>query len=112
MDVILGYVFTLPAVILVGWLLSWWGSRRVRWIMLGAGAVVSVLCVAVVLRSAGPPPAPRAVGCRPLLACTDPRPGFVAIGGAIGLGCCVVLLLLTIGVEALLDWRRRRVVSG
>ncbi|MEU6245163.1 hypothetical protein [Streptomyces sp. NPDC047024] len=109
---ILVYVFTLPALIVVGWLLSWWGSWRVRRIVLGAGAVVSVLCVLAVLRSAGPPPTPRTAGCRPLLACTDLGPGFVAMGGVIGLVCCVVLLLLTIGVEALLTWRRRRVVVG
>ncbi|MET8814653.1 hypothetical protein ABZW47_21900 [Streptomyces sp. NPDC004549] len=112
MDVILVYLLTLPTVIVVGWLLSWWGSRRVRRIVLGAGAVVSVLCVVVTWQSMGTPPTPGTDGCSSALACTDLRPGLVALGGVLGVVCCVVLLLLTIGVEALLGWRRRRVVSG
>ncbi|WP_018547490.1 hypothetical protein [Streptomyces sp. LaPpAH-108] len=114
MDVILLYLLTLPTAIVVGWLLSWWGSRRVRRIVLGAGAVVCVLCVVVIFQSTGPPSPPRADGCSSALACTDLRPGLVALGGVIGLVCCFVLLLLTIGVEAGLARarRRRRAVSG
>ncbi|MEW2129330.1 hypothetical protein [Streptomyces sp. NPDC005435] len=109
MDVILGYILTLPALIVVGWLVSWWGSPRVRRIVLGAGAAVSVLCVLAVRQSAAPPAqTPRPPGCSAALACVgDLRPGFVALGGVIGLVCCVVLLLLTIGVEAMLSWRGR-----
>ncbi|MGV9337095.1 hypothetical protein [Streptomyces sp. NPDC003688] len=109
---ILVYVFALPALIVVCWLLSWWGSRRVRRIVLSTAAVVSVLCVVIARQSAGPPSTPPPIGCRAALACVDLRPAFVIADGVIGLGCCVVLLLLTIGVEAVLTWRRRRVATG
>lgn len=33
--------------IIIGWILSWRGPRRRRWIVLAAGAVVSVFCLAV-----------------------------------------------------------------
>ncbi|MFD8911780.1 hypothetical protein [Streptomyces sp. NPDC059575] len=109
---ILVYVFTLPALIVVGWLLSWWGSWRVRRIVLSGAAVVSLLCAVIGWQSMGPPSTPQSIGCRPALACLDMRPVFVVADGVSGLGCCFVLLLLTIGVEALLTWRRRRVVAG
>lgn len=47
MDIVPGYVFILPAVIVVGWILSWWAARWVRWFLLSGAAVVSVLCVVV-----------------------------------------------------------------
>ncbi|MGW5649770.1 hypothetical protein [Streptomyces humi] len=47
MGVVPDYVFILPAVILVGWIASWWGTRRVRWVGLSGAAVVSVLCLVI-----------------------------------------------------------------
>ncbi|MBP0460682.1 hypothetical protein [Streptomyces montanisoli] len=50
MSIVPGYVFILPAVIVAGRVLSWWGTRWVQWVLLSSAAVVSVLFVVIALR--------------------------------------------------------------
>jgi len=102
-------VFILPAVIVVGWILSWWGARRVRWILLSAAGVVSVLCVVIGRQELGPPTDPRTVNCSSTWACTDPGSLYLVAAGLLGFGCCLVLLILAILGEAMVVWRRRRI---
>ncbi|MBP0461040.1 hypothetical protein JFN87_26765 [Streptomyces bomunensis] len=101
-------MFVLPAVIVVAWILSWWGTRRVRWILLSAAAVVSVLCAVLGLHAMGPSADPRTVGCSPAVACMDTRPLFLLAAGLLGAGCCLVLLILTLAGEAVRIWRADR----
>ncbi len=65
MGIVPDYVFTLPAVIAAGWILSWWGTQRIRWVLLSAAAVVSVLCIVIGFQTKGPPVTPQNVGCSP-----------------------------------------------
>ena len=94
-----GYTWILPAVTAVGWILSWWGPRRVRWVLLSVAALVSVLCVVVGALTKGPPADPDEIGCSSALACMDWEPIYWVVAGLIGLACCVVLLALTAVVE-------------
>jgi hypothetical protein len=102
------YVFILPVVIIGAWILSWWGTRRVRWILLSAAAVVSVLCVVFGRHTMGPPADPRTVGCSPAVECMDARPLYLFAAGLLGVGCCLVLLVLTLVGEAIRIWRAER----
>jgi hypothetical protein len=99
-------------VIVAGWILSWWGARRVRWFLLAAGAVVSVLCVVVDWHVMGPPADPRTVACSSTWACTDPGSLYLVAAGLLGFGCCLVLLILALVGEAILIGRRGRRISG
>lgn len=108
MGVVPDYVFILPVVIIAAWILSWWGTRRVRWILLSAAAVVSVLCVVLGWHAMGPPVDPRTVGCSPALECMDARPLYLLAAGLLGVGCCLVLLILTLVGEAIRIWRADR----
>jgi hypothetical protein len=101
------YLFILPAVIVAGWILSWWRTRRVRWILLSAATLVSVLCVVIGWQAMGPPVDPRTISCSSALACFDPRPLYPVVAGLLGLACCVALLVLTL-VGELIIWFRRR----
>ncbi|WP_326664811.1 hypothetical protein [Streptomyces canus] len=92
-------MFILPAVIVVGWILSWWGARRVRWILLSAAGVVSVLCVVIGRQELGPPADPRTVNCSSTWACTDPGSLYLVAAGLLGFGCCLVLLILATAVS-------------
>jgi hypothetical protein len=102
-------VFILPAVIVVGWILSWWGARRIRWILLSAAAVVCVLCVVVGWQAMGPAADPRTVDCSSTWACTDTGSLYLVAAGLLGFGCCLVLSILAILGEAVVIWRRRRI---
>ncbi|MFB6846422.1 hypothetical protein ACFCXS_16390 [Streptomyces sp. NPDC056373] len=104
-------MFVLPAVIVAGWILSWWGARRVRWVLLSAGAVVSVLCVVIGWHAMGPPADARTVDCSSSWACADPGSLYVVAAGLLGFACCLVLLLLTLVGEAMVIRRGRR-ISG
>ncbi|WP_329457028.1 hypothetical protein [Streptomyces sp. NBC_01497] len=99
MGLISGYAWILPAVTAAGWILSWWGQRRLRWYLLSAAAVVSVLCVVIGVLTKGPAVSPEDVGCSPAFACMDWDPIYWLEAGLIGLGCCLVLMLLTGAVE-------------
>jgi hypothetical protein len=108
-DMVPGYVFILPAVIVVGWILSWWGARWVRWVLLSAAAVVSVLCVVIGWHAMGPPADLGTVNCSSTWACMDPGSLYLVAAGLFGFGCCFVLLILAIVGEAILIWRGRRI---
>lgn len=109
MDLVPGYVFILPAVIVGGWILSWWAARWVRWALLSGAAVVSVLCVVVGGLAMGPRADPRTVDCSSSWACTDPSSLYVIAAGLLGFACCAVLVILALVGEAILVWRERRV---
>ncbi|MEH0471755.1 hypothetical protein QA943_23455 [Streptomyces sp. B21-097] len=109
MGIVPGYVFILPAVIVVGWILSWWGTRRVRWVLPAAAAVVCVLCVVIGWQAMGPPANPRTVSCSSTWACTDPGSLYLFAAGLLGLGCCLVLLILALVGETILVRRGRRI---
>ncbi|MYS21778.1 hypothetical protein GA0115240_135237 [Streptomyces sp. DvalAA-14] len=108
MDIVPDYVFILPVVIIAAWILSWWGTQRVRWILLSAAAVVSVLCVVFGWHVRGPSVDPRTVGCSPAVECMDARPLYLLAAGLLGIGCCLVLLILTLMGEAIRIWRADR----
>jgi len=108
-DIVPGYVFILPAAIVVGWILSWWAARWVRWFLLSGAAVVSVLCVVIGWLALGPRADPGTVTCSSSWACTDPGSLYVVAAGLLGFGCCAVLVILALVGEAILLWRGRRV---
>jgi hypothetical protein len=89
-------LFTLPAVILAGWALSWWGPRKVRWGLLSAATVVSALCVLIGVRTNGPPATPQGTDCSSALACVDPSSVYWLVTGLLGFACCVVLTTVTL----------------
>ncbi|MEW1826661.1 hypothetical protein [Streptomyces sp. NPDC088196] len=92
-------VWILPAVIAVGWILSWWGPPWIRWTLLPAGAVVSVLVV-VMGFNLPVPPLPPDIGCtRQQVQCWDERPVFWLETGLLGFVSCVVLVVPTLVAE-------------
>jgi hypothetical protein len=95
-----GYVWILPAATTVGWILSWWGSRRLRWGLLAAAVVVSVLCLVISYQTRGTPISPDS-DCRPAFQCMDWDPIYWVEAGLIGLGCIIVLVVVTVVVEAI-----------
>lgn len=101
------FVFILPAVIVVGWILSWWRTRRVRWVLLTAAALISVLCVVIGWHVMGPPVDPHTIGCSPAFECMDVRPLYPIETGLLGFACCVALLVPTL-VGELVIWFRRK----
>ncbi len=82
-----GYVWTLPAVTIVGWILSWWGTRRIRWCLLSAATVISVSCLVIGDRDKGPQISPGTIGCSPALNCMDWRGIYWLEAGLIGFVC-------------------------
>ena len=99
MGLISGYAWIVPAVTAVGWVLSWWGPRRIRWGLLSASAVVSVFCVLVGVLGMGPPVSPEDVGCSSPMACMDWSPIYWVVAGLIGFVCCGALAVVTVVVE-------------
>lgn len=102
-----GYVWILPTVTTAGWIASWWGPRWIRWTLLSAAAVVSVLCVAAGGAEKGSPADPTAVGCSPPIACMDWHAVYWLEAGLFGFACCVVLLVPTIVAEIVLRLENR-----
>ncbi|WP_329256669.1 hypothetical protein OG223_33810 [Streptomyces sp. NBC_01478] len=102
-----GYVWILPAVTIAGWIASWWGPHWIRWTLLSASAVVSVLCVATGDAEKGSPATPVGTGCSPPLACMDWHPVYWLEAGLFGLVCCAVLLIPTIAAEAVVWFEGR-----
>ena len=93
------YVWILPAVIAAAWILSWWGQRWIRWTLLPAGAVVSVLFVVTGFHLPVPPLSPDSGCTREQVQCTNARPVFWLETGLFGFVCCVLLLIPTIVAE-------------
>ncbi|WP_217551394.1 hypothetical protein [Streptomyces sp. GbtcB6] len=94
-----GCVWILPAVIVAGWIPSGWGPRWIRWSLLSAGVVVSVLFVVTGFRLPVPSLGPDSGCTREQVQCMNSRPVFWLETGLIGFGCCVVLLLPTTVAE-------------
>ncbi|MGW1468616.1 hypothetical protein ACWCPT_30265 [Streptomyces sp. NPDC002308] len=107
MGVVLACVLILPAVILLGWIASWWGTRRLRWIGLSVAAAASVVCAVVGRDAMGPRTDPHALGCSSALECTDLRPVFVIASGLLGFASCLALVVLTLVVEFVVRVRRK-----
>ncbi|MFK0169647.1 hypothetical protein ACIQU5_12650 [Streptomyces sp. NPDC090306] len=108
MGVVPDWVFVLPAVILVGWIPTWWGSRRLRWTVLATAAVVCGFFVVVGWQSTGPPPDPQTLHCSPLFACMDYSSVYVLASGLLGFLCWMLLTVLTLVGEVVVHVRRRR----
>ncbi|WP_327175663.1 hypothetical protein OG599_10260 [Streptomyces sp. NBC_01335] len=108
MGVVLAYVLILPAVILLGWIASWWGTRRLRWIGLSVAAAASVVCAVIGQEAMGPRTDPHALGCSSALECTDLDPVFVIASGVLGLVFCLALMVLTLVVEFVVSVRRKK----
>ena len=100
-------MFILPAMIFAGWIPTWWGSRRLRWILLSTVAVVSALCVVIGWQATGPPTDPRTVGCSPAIQCMDFSSLYVVVAGLLGLACWVALLVLTLVGELIVHVSRK-----
>ncbi|WP_089105244.1 hypothetical protein [Streptomyces hyaluromycini] len=107
MGVVPDYVFILPAVILVGWIASWWATRRIRWVGLSSAAVVSVLCLVIGWNAMGPRTDPRTLGCSPAFECTDLRSVYVIAAGLLGVLCCLALVVLTLVGELVVHVSRK-----
>jgi len=110
--IVSGYVWILPAVTIVGWIVSWWGTRRIRWCLLSAATVVSVACLVIGYRDKGPRISPGTVGCSPALECMDWRGIYWLEAGLIGFVCCLVLLIVTTVAETALWFDRRGAASA
>ncbi|MFD6530654.1 hypothetical protein [Streptomyces sp. NPDC060184] len=107
MGVVLACVLVLPVVILLGWIASWWGTRRLRWIGLAVATAVSVVCAVIGQDAMGPRTDPHTLGCSSALECTDLRPVFVLASGLLGFVSCLVLAVLTLVVETVVRARRK-----
>jgi len=92
-------VWILPAVIAAAWILSWWGRRCIRWTLLSAGAVVSVLFVVTGFHLPVPSLGPDSGCTREQVQCMNTRPAFWLETGLFGFVCCVLLLIPTIVAE-------------
>ncbi|MFF0010240.1 hypothetical protein [Streptomyces sp. NPDC005374] len=95
-------LWILPTVTVVGWILSWWGARWIRWGLLFAGIVVSVLVVVTGFALPVPPLPPNSGCTREQVQCMDSRPVPWLEAGLIGFGCCAVLLVVTVVADILL----------
>ncbi|WP_405863155.1 hypothetical protein OG407_32850 [Streptomyces sp. NBC_01515] len=104
------YVWILPALTTAGWILSWWGPRWIRWSLLAAAAVISVLCVAIAGLTKQPPARPENIGCSPALECADWHPVHWFEAGLFGFACCVLLLIPTIVTE-IVNWFELRATA-
>ncbi|MCX5398966.1 hypothetical protein [Streptomyces sp. NBC_00102] len=107
MGLVLAYVLILPAVILLGWIASWWGTRRMRWIGLSVAAAASVVCAVIGQDAMGPRTDPHTLGCASALECTDLRPAFVIASGLLGFVVCLALVVLTLVAEFVVSVRRK-----
>jgi hypothetical protein len=104
------YDWILPAVTSVCWLLSWPAPRSVRWGVLTAGVVLSILCIPVAMFVPTAQPSPDN-HCRPLIECSSPDPLYWAMAGVIGFVSCLALIALTLvieGIAAAARWVFRR----
>ncbi|MFF7363281.1 hypothetical protein [Streptomyces sp. NPDC008125] len=107
MGVVLACVLVPPAVILLGWIASWWGTRRLRWIGLSVAAAASAVCAVIGRDAMGPRTDPHALGCSSALECTDLRPVFVIASGLLGCVACLALVVLTFVIEFVVRVRRK-----
>ncbi|MGW0835376.1 hypothetical protein [Streptomyces prunicolor] len=92
-------VWILPAVIAAGWTLSWWGQRWIRWTLLSAGAIVSVLVVVMGFHLSVPSLSPDSGCTREQVQCMNFRPVFWLETGLFGFVCCVLLFIPTVVAE-------------
>ena len=104
MELISGYVWILPGAIVTGWALSWLRrSRLVRWSLLLASLIASLLCVAIAIvvaiegkRSYIPPAqCPKATTCGGY----DLGPFSWLAAAVLGFGCCLILVGITFVAE-------------
>ncbi|MFG2732286.1 hypothetical protein [Streptomyces canus] len=105
-------VWILPAVIVAGWILSWWGARWIRWSLLSAGVVVSVLFVVTGFQLPVSSLSPDSGCTREQVQCMNSRPVYWLETGLIGFVCCVVLLVVTIVAEIVIRFETRAPVDS
>jgi hypothetical protein len=105
-----GHNWILPAVIAGGWGLSWFGPRALRWGLLTAATVCSILCFPITLLTPVTPVSPSS-SCRAAMECMSGGSALYWImNGLIGFACCIVLSMLTLAIEtivAALGWASR-----
>ena len=104
-----GYDWILPSVTTVGWILSWLGPRALRWGLLTATTVLSILCFPIELLIPVTPVSPSST-CRAAVECMSQTPLYWVINGLTGFVCCIVLSILTLAIEtivAALGWASR-----
>ncbi|MFD8812972.1 hypothetical protein ACFV23_16170 [Streptomyces sp. NPDC059627] len=97
---------------MVGWILSWWGTRWIRWCLLSAATVISVSCLVIGDREKGPQISPGTIGCSPALACMGWRGIYWLEAGLIGFACCLALLIMTAVADIVLWFDHRRAASA
>jgi hypothetical protein len=102
MYLIHGYGWFLSAVIIAGWALSWWAPRWVRWTVLCIAAVASILCIAYGFTDYGRPLDESQLHCSPFIECLNQHPVGFMTNGIVGLGCSLLLVLVTSVVELVL----------
>ena len=95
-----GYAWILPVVTTVCWILSWWGSRWLRWVVLAAAAAASVLCYFISFQAPGGLIDP-AHGCPMLAGCGSWDRVYWLEAGVFNLGCVIVLMIVTPMVGAI-----------
>jgi hypothetical protein len=95
-----GYVWILSAVTIGCWILSWRGSGWLRWGVLAAAAVASVLCYFISFQAPGGLVDP-AHGCPMLAGCGSWDSVYWLEAGLINLGCVIVLMVVTPVVAAI-----------
>jgi len=104
-----GYNWILPAVTTGGWLLAWLGPRALRWGLLTAATVLSILCFPIALLTQGRPVSPS-INCRVAMECMSDSPLYWIMNGLSGFACCVALAFLTLAIETIvagLGWASR-----
>ena len=113
MELVTGYAWIAPAVIVAGWLLSWWGPRWSRWLLLLSASAICALCVVVpflVLTLSPKTPFVPRYDCQSPLDCSDwslaPQLHW-AVAGLIGLVFCVELAVVTAVIDRIISFRRR-----
>jgi O-antigen ligase len=107
-----GYAWILPAVIAVGWILSWWGARWIRWSLLATGVVVSVLVFVTGFHVSSPPLSPDSGCTREQVQCMDGRPIPWLEAGLFGFACCVLLLIVTTVADIVIRLENRSSVES
>lgn len=112
MDLITGAAWILPAVVFAAWLASWWWLRWIRWVLVCAGTIVSVLVAVIATLIIGSQPAApfvRTPMCGSPMCWNsgraDPLPWWVI--GFVGVAFCVALAVVTALIDIVLEITRR-----
>ena len=101
------HIWILPAMIITGWILSWWRTWRIRWTLLSAATIGSALCIAFGVGTYGRQVSWEDLRCSHAVECIDQHPVYWIMTGLISFVCCGVLLIVTT-VAAAVTWFENR----